>query len=272
MAEEENELVFHMSQVQEEFESKKNELISKNTNDLEGYLNEVNQLEEEISSKREEIKHSEVALDELVNHYQLIQQDENQKLNELKRALNEEFNSQNHEIEDSIAQLEISKEERINYLKTGYEISRRNYSNQLNAELLSIQNKIEDEKNRVLREQKELESRYALSLEENNRILNKIRDEIKETTLEFDREKQKYDDEITILQQEFEQRKKQLEEEAELSRENSIKQYNEFKNDLVAKANALELDKIQVKNSIDAKIKQQEKKKEVIDKFIEDYK
>ncbi|SJZ91493.1 hypothetical protein [Anaerorhabdus furcosa] len=271
LTDEEKNLVLQMSLLQEDFNARKNSLIELNSNQLQEHLQSINNFEQEIDQKRQEIRNAEESLTDLINQYKLIQDDENQKVSKLKNILANELDEQKREIENSISQLEVQKEERIDLLRAEYDLTRKTISNKLNSELVDIQHNIEDEKNRILQEQGELEASYANKLETNNQILNRIREQVKVLSVEFEKAEENHKNEISLLREDFEHRKAQLEYEAEIARESNLKQFNDLKADLDSKLNQVQIEKIQLKNSVDAKIKQQQAKKETIESFILDY-
>lgn len=271
LTEEEKNLILNMSAIQEEYETNKNDLVKKNSIALEEHLQQINNFEHEIDNKRIEIRNAEASLSDLINHYKSNEQEENQKLLKLRNSLANELNEQGLEIERSIAQLEVQKDERIDYLRSEYELARKTISSKMNSELLDIQRNMEEEKGRILQEQTLLEATYSNKVKENEQALNKIQEQVKLITAQIDKTEEEHKHEMAVLQEDFEHRKTQLEYEAEIAQESNLKSFNELKEELNTQLNAVEIERIQLKNAVDAKIRQQETKKEMIEKFIADY-
>ncbi|MEG0404036.1 hypothetical protein [Anaerorhabdus sp.] len=271
LTDEEKTLITNMAVLQEEYEANKNDLIKKNSVALEEHLQQINDFEHAIDNKRIEIRNIDANLRDIISHYKSDEQDENQKLIKLRNELATELNEQAQEVERSIAQLEVQKDERIDYLRSEYELARKTISNKMNSELIDIQRNMEDEKNRILQEQSVLEATYANKVRENEQALSKIQEQVKLVTQEMEKTEESHKNEMALLQEDFEHHKAQLEYEAEVARESNIKNFNELKDELSAQLNQVEIEKIQLKNAVDAKIRQQETKKEMIEKFIADY-
>lgn len=265
---EENSLIDHISEIQQKFDTEKNALIKSTSRFLDEHLEKVGNLESQIASKRSEIDATEESLRDLVNYFVECEEEEKNKLENLKNIFKSEQLDQSAEIEASIAKLIDQKNSQLDVIRARFEAERKRLTQQLEDEIKRHQSSIEEEKTIMLEEQAKLDKEYADKIISNNAILEDIKKQIKQFQNEAIAEENRFKSELSRLEKAHDFDKGQLEYELELKSANNEKYLEDLRISFEQEQNEINLEKTRLINAIDLKQKALDDKKAMFESFF----